>query len=395
MERRSEALEFEKAAKILDTIRYIERTIETQYVDRPLGHDVDALGLHRHAEDVVLSLLNFREGRLTGSRHFSFGKIGEEDEELLSTFLLQHYDERLVGEAPPEILLPFKIPDQEIVEELISACVKRKVVLHVPMRGDKKALAEMARVNAEAYYQSQKNEADFNEQLLLEMEELFDLGNYPATIECFDTSNTAGSEPVASMITFKDGKKDGAQYRIYRLHTEGKPDDYGGMEEVLTRRYKRARDENTLPDLVIVDGGKGQLNVALKVMDALNVTGIDVIGLAKQEGRHDKGMTEEQVYLPGRKEPILLKKNSPVLYLLQKMRDEAHRVAINFHRKRRSKKTLGSALDGISGIGPAKRKALLSHFGSVKNIKEATEEELRAVKGITKTNARMIILGLK
>jgi excinuclease ABC subunit C len=193
------------------------------------------------------------------------------------------------------------------------------------------------------------------------------------------------------MVTFTDGKKDGKNYRLYRLRHDAKPDDYAAMYEVLTRRYKRAKEENTLPDLLIVDGGKGQLNVALKVMEELNVTGVDVFGLAKEEGRHDKGMTEEQVFLPEKKEPILLKRNSPILYLLQKMRDEAHRVAINFHRKRRSKKTISSSLDGIVGIGPAKRKALLKHFGSVKKIKEASEAELREVKGISEANAKAIL----
>ncbi len=388
MERRSENLEFEKAGQILNAIRYIEHTVESQHVDRPLGRDTDALGLFRHGNDVVLSQLLFRSGKLTGSRHYSFNHIAENDDELLISFLLQHYEEGV--EIPPEIILPFALSDQSIVEDLLSGKHKRKLVLHAPRRGDKKTLLEMAQVNAEAYYKSQKDEEHFNEQLLLECQENLSLTRYPKTIECFDTSNTSGTESVASMVTFTDGKKDSKKYRLYRLHLDGKQDDYAAMHEVLHRRYKRARDENTLPDLVIVDGGKGQLNIALKVFEELNVTGVDLIGLAKEQGRHDKGMTEEQVFLVGVKEPIILKKSSPILFLLQKMRDEAHRFAITFHRKRRSKSVLRSILDDIPGIGPKKRKALLKHFGSVKKIREAGLDELLAVKGISAANAEVI-----
>lgn len=388
MERRSENLEFEKAGQILNAIRYIERTVESQHVDRPLGHDADAIGLFRHANEVVLSQLLFRSGKLIGSRHYPFNQIAEDDEELIVSFLLQHYEGGM--EMPPEILLPVSLSDQSIVEELLTSKQKRKVTLHAPQRGEKKTLLQMAQVNAEACYKSQKDEEHYNEQLLLEMQDNLSLASYPRTIECFDTSNTSGTEPVASMVTFTDGKKDSRNYRLYRLHTDGKPDDYAAMHEVLYRRYKKARDENNLPDLVIVDGGKGQLNIALKVFEELNVTGIDLIGLAKEQGRHDKGMTSEQVFLTGISQPILLKKNSPVLFLLQKMRDEAHRFAITFHRKRRSKNVLKSSLDDIPGIGPKKRKLLLTHFGSVKKIREATIEELQAVKGISLANAKAV-----
>lgn len=388
MERRSENLEFEKAGQILNAIRYIEHIIETQHVDRLLGRDADALGLFRHANDVVLSLLLFRSGKLIGSRHYDFNHIGENDEELINSFLLQHYESDM--ETPTEILLPFKLSNHYIVEELLSIKQKRKVSLLFPRRGDRKALLEMAQVNAEAYFKSQKDEQHFNEQLLLEMQENLSLSRYPKTIECFDTSNTSGIEPVASMVTFTEGKKDGKRYRLYRLHIDNKHDDYAAMYEVLFRRYKRAKDENTLPDLVVVDGGKGQLGIAQKVFEELNVTGVDIIGLAKEQGRHDKGMTEEQVFLTGAKEPIMLKRNSPILFLLQKMRDEAHRFAITFHRKRRSKKVLRSSLDDIPGIGPKKRKALIKHFGSVKNIRESSVDELSAVKGISGTNAEVI-----
>lgn len=381
----AESMEFERADQLLRTIRHIERTIESQHVDRPLGLDVDAIGIYRHADEVILALLLFRGGRLVGSSHYDFTNIAEDDPALLASFLLQHYEKQ--SEIPPEILIPVNLgTDQSSIEEILSARQKRKIVLHVPQRGEKRILLDMAVTNAEALFKSQKDEEAMREKILLEMEDTFELSRYPYRIECFDNSHIAGSEPVSSMVAFTDGLKDSKRYRLYRLKIGTKPDDYAAMHEVLYRRYKRAKEEDDLPDLVIVDGGKGQLNIARKVFEELNVTGVELIGLAKEQGRHDKGMTEEQVFLLDRKEPILLKKNSPILFLLQKIRDEAHRVAISFHRKRRSKSTLHSALDDIPGIGPAKRKALLTHFGSLKKIEVASEEELRKVKGISAAN---------
>lgn len=389
MTRLAENLEFEKADQILKTIRHIEKTIESQHVDRPLGGDADAIAIYRHGEDVVLSLLLYREGKLVGTRHFNFTSIAQEDSELLESFLLQHYP---THEIPPEILLPIALPNDEVLQDVLGQQGKYKVVLHYPQRGEKKRLVEMAYTNAEAVFKTGKNEETLREKMLLEMQELFALSNYPNRIECFDNSHISGSEPVASMVAFTDGKKDSKRYRTYRLRelAAGKPDDYASMREVLMRRYKRAKEENDMPDLLIVDGGKGQLNIALEVFEELNVVGVDIIGLAKEKGRHDKGMTAEQVFLPHRKDPVLLKKTSTVLFLLQRIRDEAHRVAVSFHRKRRSKTTLRSALDDIPGIGTAKRRALLTHFGSLKKIELAEEGELKQVKGITSANITAI-----
>lgn len=384
MHRLSENLEFEKAGQILKTIQHIEKTIESQHVDRPLGLDVDAIGIYRHGYDVLLAQLHFRGGRLTGSRHFDFNNIAEDDGELISSFILQHYEGQ--NEIPPELLLPMNLNDRASVEEILSNRQQHKVNLHFPQRGEKKSLLDMAQTNAEALFKSQKNEEFLREKTLLEMQERLHLSRYPSRIECFDNSHIAGLEQVSSLVAFTHGLKDSKRYRTYRLKIGTQPNDYAAMHEVLMRRYKRAKEENDLPDLVIVDGGKGQLNEALKVFEELNVTGVDVIGLAKEQGRHDKGITGEQIFLPDQKEPILLKKNSPVLFLLQNIRDEAHRVAVSFHRKRRSKHTLRSALDDIPGIGPVKRKALLTHFGSLKKVELASTDELHQVKGLSEAN---------
>jgi excinuclease ABC subunit C len=388
LNRLSEALEFEKASRLLQNIRHLEKTIESQHVDRPLRQDSDAIGVYRHGDEVVITQLLFRGGKLMGSRHFHFSEIAEEDPELLSSFLIQNYDAK--EEIPPEILLPVTLIDQEAVEELLTSRQKRKVALHAPKRGEKKALLDMAYKNAEAIFKTEKDEKTLREKTLLDLQEHFSLTHYPHRIECFDNSHLGGSEPVASMVVFIEGQKDKKRYRAYRLHVGSKPDDYASMKEVILRRYKHAKQESDLPDLVIVDGGKGQLSAALKAFEELNIVGVDLIGLAKEQGRHDKGMTAEQVFLPYQKEPIQLKRTSPALFLLQNIRDEAHQSALSFQRKLRSKRMVRSALDDIPGIGNVKRKALLTHFGSLDHVAMASEKELRQVKGINAANVQAI-----
>ncbi len=249
----------------------------------------------------------------------------------------------------------------------------------------------MAYINAEATFKKEKDVKVIAENTLNEMKERFSLKRYPKRIECFDNSHIAGTSQVSSLVAFTDGFKDSKRYRKYKIRNEAKSDDYASMEEVLTRRFKRAKEEGDFPDLLIVDGGKGHLNIALKVLQDLEIVTIDVISVAKEKGRHDKGMTEEQIFLPMVKDPILLRSNSKVLFLLQKIRDEAHRFAITFHKKLRSKTLIKSELDDIAGIGPQKKQLLLRHFGSVKKLKLATREELSLVKGISKANIEAIL----
>jgi excinuclease ABC subunit C len=389
MQKAAEALEFEKAAILHKTIQQIEQTIEGQSVDKPLGTDADVLGLFRQAEEVVLSQLFVRNGKLMGSRHYDFTNIAQDDSELLESFLVQHYEK--LQELPHEILLPVALEEAETIAEVLSTNKKRKVALHCPQRGDKRNLLEMALANAEATFKQRKDENELREKTLLEMQEKFHLTRFPKRMECFDNSNISGSEPVSCMVAFTDGAKDRNRYRKYKVKTVEGPDDYATMLEVLTRRYKRGKEENDLPDLLIVDGGKGHLNVALKALADLNIITVNVISVAKEQGRHDKGMTAEQVFLPNVKDPILLRSTSPILFLLQQIRDEAHRFAITFHRKRRSKATLKTALEDIPGIGPVKCKKLLRHFGSVKKLCEATEEQLREAPGLSEVNVQELL----
>ncbi len=384
LERASAALEFEKAGALLQTIRQIEKTVETQYVEKPLGEDIDAWGIYREGEDLVLSQLLFRSGKLIGARPFSLTRVYQEDGELLRSFLLQQYEE--MWDYPHEILLPLAIEDREEVGEILSARAERKMRITTPKKGDKKALVALAVQNAQSIFQQERDETVLREKALLDMKEKFCLIQYPEKIECFDNSNFSGSEPVSALVAFCEGLPDKKRYRRFKIQTSDPSDDYGMMEEVLMRRLKRGKEEKTLPDLIVIDGGKGHLRVAERVLHALNIITIDLIAIAKEGGRHDKGISLEQIFLPNRKESIVLKKTSPTLFLLQRIRDEAHRFAISFQKTRRKKALLQSALDHVPTIGPKKRKALLTHFGSVQNIQKATDEEIFSVSGITKKN---------
>lgn len=394
MEREATALEFESAGAILKTIRQIETTLEGQRVDKPLGGDMDVLGIFRQAEEVILTQLLIREGKLMGSRHFNFSFIAEDNDELLASFLLQHYskDDSTLERLPQEILVPTPLADADPIAEILSANSRRKIRIYMPQRGDKHSLLEMAYLNAETTFKKERDLRTICENTLMELQEFCRLLRYPRRIECFDNSNISGTEPVAAMIAFTDGEKDKKRYRKYKIKSvSGSPDDYASMYEVLTRHLKRSKEENDLPDLLIVDGGKGHLNVALRVLTEQNIITVDVIAIAKELGRHDKGMSAEQVFLPNIRDPIILKRNSPVTFMLQQIRDEAHRFAITFHRQRRNKQTLTSALDEIPGIGPVKRKVLLRHFGSVSKIKQASKEELQQVKGLSQANIASLL----
>lgn len=389
MQEASDALEFERAGEILRKIRHLERTVEKQRVEKIGQKDTDVLGLFREGEDLVVTRMLFRGGKLMGTEHHAFTGLAQEDDEVLESFILQHYDG--VEPLPYEILLPVSLADQRSLEELLGELTSHKVAVVAPQKGDKLALIEMAYANAVIHFRQRKDRGLIVEKTLLEMQDKFRLQNYPNRIECFDNSNISGEHPVSAMVAFKEGEKETKRYRKFRIKGTQQLDDYAYMREVLTRRYKRAKEENDFPDLLIVDGGKGHLNLALKVLEELDVTTVDVIGVAKEHGRHDKGMTGEQVFLPNRKDAIRLARHSSVLFLLQRIRDEAHRVAIGFHRQRRAKKLLTSQVDEIPGIGPVKKKVLLMHFGSVRQILQATEAQLVKVPGLTRQNVEAIL----
>jgi excinuclease ABC subunit C len=378
----ADLLEFERAGEILSSIRSIEKTLQMQSVEKPThGISGDVLAIFRQGDEVVLSQLIFQSGQLNAYHHHSFSKTLETDEELLESFCLQHY----LGApcVPKEVFIPIELENKEAIEEIIWP----PLTITVPVRGEKRGLIEMAKANAEAAFKQKKDERSLRENTLLDLQEKLRLSRYPERMECLDTSHLSGAEAVSSLVAFTDGIPDKSRYRRYKLRTIKEGDDYGAMREVLLRRYSK----EDFPDLLIVDGGKGHLNIALKVLKELNIVSMDVIGVAKEEGRHDRGATSEQVFLPNVKDPLFLSPHSPLLFLLQRIRDEAHRFAITYQKKRRTKTTIRSALAEIPGIGPARQKALLRHFGSMKRIQEASREELLEVKGMTSATVEAIL----
>lgn len=382
MKHASDNLEFERANSLLSTIQQIEHVTSVKHLDHPEAKDCDVLGLYRQADAVLIVLLQFREGKIIGSLHFSFHLIASDDLEVLESFLLQHY--QLKTSRPREILLPFDLPHREALEEILQ------LELIVPKKGRKRNLSEMAERNAKALFTREQDERSLREKMLLDLQETLQLTRYPRRIECFDTSHLSGTDPVACLSSFVHGERDKSRTRLFRVKGSNTSEDYASMREVIRRHFMREKEKGDFCDLLIVDGGKGQLNLALEVFEELGIASVDVIGLAKESARHDKGLTQEQIYIPHCKNPIQINPRSPMLFLLQRIRDEAHRMAIEYHRKRRTKRTLQSALDDLPGIGPIKRRRLLNYYGSVRALKAASKESLQDVDGLTKKDIQRI-----
>jgi excinuclease ABC subunit C len=382
----AEAERFEEAGKLRDQIRAIETTVERQQAVAHWGIDQDAFGLYREGGFVEVQVLLVRAGKLTGNQNYSFEDFELPDDEVLSAVLTQFYDgERPV---PDTILVPIPLEDAEVRAEYLVERKGRQVEILCPQRGAKLRLVEMARENAAHSYAERRDVGSRRERMLEELQTRLHLRNAPKRIECFDISNIQGNLSVGSMVTFDEGEPCTARYRRYRIRTVEGADDFASMYEVLSRRYRRAREERDFPDLLVVDGGKGQLNVAVEVMRELEIEGVDVISLAKMHVEQDARASavvrsEERVFLPGRKNPVVLRRNSTALFLLQRVRDEAHRFAITYHRELRRRDRLHSRIEDIEGVGPGRRRALLRHFGSLKRLRAASVDEIAAVPGIS------------
>jgi excinuclease ABC subunit C len=393
MHEAAEALRFEDAAQLRDQVRAITQTGEKQRVALPLGNDQDIFALYREGGFVEVQVLFVRAGKLVGNQEYSFDDNEFPDEEVLGELLSQFYQgDRFV---PDEVLLPLVLEDAAAREELLAERKGKKVTLLCPQRGDKTRLVAMAQENARQSFIEKRRNAEQKEKTLDSLRRALHLRNAPKRIECFDISNIQGNLAVGSMVVFDEGEADKNRYRRFRIKTVEGADDFAMMYEVLTRRYRRALEEHDLPDLLIVDGGKGQLGVAVEVFRELEITEVDLAGLAKMRTEQDPFAEEveysaERVFLPSRKNPVVLKPNSTALFLLQRVRDEAHRFAITYHRLLRAKERLGSPLDAVPGVGPTRRKALLRHFGSLKRVREASIEELTCVSGITPLIAKAI-----
>jgi excinuclease ABC subunit C len=401
MAAKSEALEFEAAAKIRDQIQAVEKTLEKQRMVAHWGSDQDVFGLYREGGFIEVQVLFVRQGKLTGSQSYSLEDLEFPDEEVMGALLTQFYQgQRFI---PDEILLPLELEDSEVREEYLRENKSKRVAIFSPQRGDKRELVEMARENARQSFFERHDQEKARERMLQELQSKLRLRNYPQRIECYDISMLHGAHAVGSMVTFVNGEPDKSRYRHYRIRSidaSSGGDDFGMMLEVLKRRFTRGKSEEDLPDLVVVDGGRGQLAMALAAMAEVGVKGVEAVGLAKmrvQSAPQSAAIerSEERVFLPGQSNPVILKRNSNALFLLQRVRDEAHRFAITHHKKLRTRQTLFSALDGIPGIGGARKRALLRAFGSVKRIEEATLEELLKVPSMNEKTAREILQSLR
>ncbi|MDD2335922.1 MAG: excinuclease ABC subunit UvrC [Geobacteraceae bacterium] len=375
---------YEQAAQYRDLIRSIEVTVEKQKMVTEKG-DFDVLGHYRNGQQLVIALLFIRGGSLIGGRNFTFS-WELDDAEGISSFLNEYYsrDEYI----PSEILLPIPINEPQALAELLSEKRGKNVSITVPRRGTKEELVRLAVKNAETAADENQRKRDGIEKTLTELQQQLNLSNLPRRIECYDISTFQGKHAVGSKVVFQDGTACKKDYRRYRIKSVTQADDYGMMHEVLSRRFANSKAEDTPPDLIFVDGGPGQLNVLVQVLSDLGITGPDAASLAKSRVESESGSTairrsNERVFLPGRKNPVVLRQNSAPLLLLARIRDEAHRFAVEYHTKVRSRETIRSSSARIPGIGAKRWKMLLLHFGSVKELQKASIQNLTEMPGIS------------
>lgn len=445
MEEAAGALRFEEAARLRDQLQAVERSLEKQRVLFTDRADRDVFGLYREGPDLVIQVLAVRAGKLQDAQSFPFRGQEFPAEEILSSFLSLFYEQ---GAAPDEVLLPFEPAEAEALAEVLSERRGRRVRLLTPQRGAKADLLEAAARNAEQGFRSWHERDERREQALAALTRALHLARPPRWMECYDISTFQGALAVGSGVSARDGEPDKANYRRYKVKGVAGQDDFAMLYEVVTRRLKRAVAEQAFPDLLVIDGGKGQLNAALAAAQDLGVPVkpspgnegapfVEMVGLAKSRlidaaalgtarvvgrrarrgGRGAPGEEQaapgaaaladaaaaaergfvpelarsaERVFLPGRKDPVVLRQNSAELFLLARLRDEAHRFAITFHRKLRRERNFQSVLEEIPGVGEGRKKALLRHFGSLRAVREATVEQLAEVEGFGERQARTV-----
>lgn len=423
MEEAAENLNFEEAARVRDRIKAVERILEKQRIISTEGQDdQDVIALASQDDETCAQVFFFRSGKLVGREFFILQGTRESSPgEIMGSFFQQFYES--VPHIPTEIVVEAEPEDKAILQAWLKEKRGGAVTISEPKRGEKLRLIEMVKQNAREVLEQQRikwlSDSQKTQMALVELQEALNLTTPPQRIECYDISNTQGTNSVGAMIVFEGGRPRTSEYRRFKIKTVEGANDFASHQEVLRRRFRKAASQQeakldaeatsgprmvetelasasetesgmqhawALPDLVIIDGGKGQLNAALEVMRELRLD-IPTIGVAKEEGSHTKLATAEEIYIPGASEPIILPRSSQGLYLLQRIRDEAHRFSITYHRKVRSEKTFKSVLDEVPGIGPKRKKALMLHFGSIKAMGAATIEELAAIDGMTRDAA--------
>jgi excinuclease ABC subunit C len=394
----SEGLDYERAASLRDKVRAIERTMESQKMAAFARTEQDLLGMARSGSEAAVQLFAVREGKLISRDVFTLENVVDvSDGEALAAFVKQYYAR--AGSIPPRLLVPIELPEREDLEAFLAARRGRAVSIAVPRRGRARQLLDLAARNAAETLQRQQARwlADQGKTLaaLEELAEALGMPAPPLRIECYDISTIQGANTVGSMVVFEEGRPRSGEYRRFRVKTVAGPDDFASHREVLRRRFYRALsgEEGSaeelrwrLPDLVVIDGGKGQVSAARHVLDELGLSELPLAGIAKER---------EELFLPGRPEPIVLPASSQALYLIQRLRDEAHRFAVTYHRQLRAKAQVRSVFDDLPGVGPARKRALLRVFGSARQMREATIEQIASVPGISRTLAERIKVALE
>jgi excinuclease ABC subunit C len=387
----SEVQDYEKAAVFRDRMIAVEKTLEKQVAMTNDFKDRDVIALARSSEVSLIAILFIRSGYLLGMRHFSFSETLSTAEEMIGTFIRQYYEKNPF--IPKELLLPVLMEDGALIEDWLCNIKGEKVSIIRPQRGEKALLVKMAMQNAEDRLKDLLASFASARDILVRLQKSFKMDRIPRRIECFDISNISGTEVVAGMVVFKDGRPQKSLYRKYKIQTVTGQDDYACMAEVLKRRYGKGEESKPLPDIVMIDGGRGHLNMAVSVINELALESkFEIIGIAKRDA---KGVeTEDKIYRPGRVNPVSFGKGGGDLLFLQRIRDEAHRFAIAFHRSCRTKTFMRSKLDAISGIGPKRKEALFKKFGSIQNIQAASMDELSALPGMNRKAAEAVKKGL-
>jgi excinuclease ABC subunit C len=379
----SEAMMFEDAARYRDQLHAVRDSLEKQHMVKHQKIDQDVWGVHREGGFVTLTIMEVRHGRLTHTHNFDLEKQGVNTEVLLSTTCNLYYsDGRFI---PDEVILSQSAEYMDVIADALTEAKGRKVRLITPKRGPSRRLVELACMNAEHRFFQTRQETLMRHQGLERLQQQLGLSAYPEVIECFDVSLFQGGEPVASKVCYVAGIPARKHYRHYKIKTVEGTDDFAMMREVLMRRLKRGIEHGELPNLLVIDGGRGQLNVALAVVKDLGIDSIDLIGLAKARTKNDEDKTHrtrERVFMPTVKNPIALREHTDEYRLLTSLRDEAHRFAITFHRKLRRERNFKSVFDGLSGVGDQRQKSLLRHFGGRQGLEKASVQALQEVPGI-------------
>ena len=389
----SERQDYERAAALRDKVKAVERTMESQKMAAFAKVDQDVLGFAREGGEAAVQLFAIRGGKTVGRDVFLLENLGDEpEEEAMSAFVKQYY--ATAGSVPPRVLIPRLLPDAAELVTLLEARRGRRVALSVPQRGEGREMMELAARNAgETLAREQARWLADQGKTLAALEELAEalgLSGPPLRIECYDISTIQGTNTVGSMVVFEDGRPRSGEYRRFRIRTVQGTDDFASHREVLRRRFRRALsgEEGSaeelrwrLPDLVVIDGGLGQANAARGVLDELGMADLPVVGLAKER---------EELFHPGNGVPVVLSATSQALYLVQRLRDEAHRFAVTYHRKLRAKAQVRSVFDDLPGVGPARKRALLRVFGSARQMRAATVDDIASVPGISRGLAERI-----